>query len=232
MSRTREESVIHTDRSSERRVRASLRSESLGVGKAPDLLALKQRFTSERARSDDVPNTAIRATPSAVLVSVFRDVADELRLVLILRGERGIHGGQVGLPGGKREPADASLLETALREVEEEIGLARADIEILAPLEPLTTQTSGFRVHPYLARIKPPRHWRLASGEIAGIVTPRVRALADPSAHHTETLSFPTWPQNRPVDCILIEGRHLLWGVTLRVIEPLLPRLLAGDWAI
>lgn len=167
-----------------------------------------------------------------MLVSVFRDADGELRLVLILRGERGIHGGQVGLPGGKREPADASLLETALREAEEEIGLARDDIEILTPLEALTTQTSGFRVHPYLARVKPPRQWRLATGEIAGIVTPRVEALADLSAHHTETLSFPTWPENRRVDCVLIEGRHLLWGLTLRVIEPLLPRLLAGEWAI
>ena len=184
------------------------------------------------ARSSERRVSASLATPSAVLVSVFRDADGELRLVLILRGERGIHGGQVGLPGGKREPADASLLETALREAEEEIGLAREDIEILTPLEPLTTRTSGFRVHPYLARVKPPQRWRLASGEIAGIVTPRVRALADPSAHHEEVLSFPTWPETRRVDCVLIEGRHLLWGVTLRLIEPLLPRLLAGEWAI
>lgn len=211
------DSIIDTDR-----VGASLHPEPLG----------EPHVASKSAPHDDVTETARRATPAAVLVSVFRDTDGELRLVLILRGQRGIHGGQVGLPGGKREPADASLLETALREAEEEIGLSRDDIEILAPLEPLTTQTSGFRVHPYLARVKPPRRWRLAAGEIAGIVTPRVDALADPSAHHIDTLSFPTWPENRHVDCVLIEGRHLLWGLTLRIIEPLLPRLLAGEWAI
>lgn len=170
--------------------------------------------------------------PSAVLVPVFRDGAGELRLVLVVRGERGIHGGQLGLPGGKREPSDASLLETALRETEEEIGLGADEIEVLAPLEPVDARTSGFRVHPFLARISPPARWRPAAGEITAVVTPTVRALAEPSARVERTLSFPTWPESRLVDCVLIEGGHVLWGLTLRLLEPLLPRLLAREWAI
>jgi hypothetical protein len=54
--------------------------------------------------------------------------------------------------------------------------------------------TTGFRVHAYLARITPPPHWRPAAGEIAGIVTPTVRALTDPSSRQQRKLSFPTWP--------------------------------------
>jgi 8-oxo-dGTP pyrophosphatase MutT (NUDIX family) len=171
-------------------------------------------------------------TPSAVLVPVFRDETGELRLVLVVRGARGVHGGQVGLPGGKREPRDASLLETALRETEEEIGLARREIKIVAELAPVNTRTTGFRVHPYLARIRPPAHWQLAPGEVTSVVTPRVRTLADPTARHERLLSFPSWPAPRTVECIVLDDSHLLWGLTLRVLDAVVPRLLAGDWTI
>ena len=167
-----------------------------------------------------------------MLVPVFRDGEGELRVLLVQRGMRGIHAGQLGLPGGKQEPGDDSLLDTALREAEEEVGLGREEIEILTSLEPLDTRTSGFRVYPYLARITPPRRWRLAAGEITGVLAPTVRALADPSARHERELSFATWPASQRVDCVRLEGDRLLWGLTLRLLDPLLPRLLADEWAI
>lgn len=171
-------------------------------------------------------------TVSAVLVPVFRDCEGELCVLLVQRGPRGVHGGQIGLPGGKREPADASLVETALREAGEEIGLGREEIEILAPLEPRDTRTSGFRVHPYLARITAPQHLRLAAGEITGVMTPAVSALADRSARLERELTFATWPDSRRVECVPLGEDWLLWGLTLRVLDALLPRLLAGEWAI
>ena len=166
-----------------------------------------------------------------MLVPLFRDEG-ELRLVLVVRGALGAHGGQLGLPGGKRELGDASLLETALRETEEEIGLARSDVEIVAELAPVDTRTTGFRVHPYLARVRPPVRWRFAPGEIAGVVTPLVRTLADPAARREQLFSFPSWPEPRRVDCIPLEDGHLLWGLTLRLLDAVVPRLLAGEWGI
>ena len=71
---------------------------------------------------------------SAVLVPVYRDAAGDANLVLIHRTNYGVHGGQLAFPGGKREPADASLQATALRETEEEIGLPSTAIEVLAAL--------------------------------------------------------------------------------------------------
>lgn len=171
-----------------------------------------------------------RTRLSAVLVPVFRDGEGELRLVLVLRGERGIHGGQLGLPGGKWEPSDESLLETALREAREEIGLAAGGIDVLAELEPLDARTSGFRVHPFLARIRPPTKWRPAAGEVAAVITPAVRALADPSARRERELSFRTWRESRRVEGIVLGDDLFLWGLTLRLLDPLLPRLLAGEW--
>jgi 8-oxo-dGTP pyrophosphatase MutT (NUDIX family) len=168
---------------------------------------------------------------SAVLVPVFRDSDGGLRLVLVVRGSLGVYGGQLGLPGGRSEPADASPLATALRETEEEIGLPASEIEVLASLAPIDSRTSGFRVHPYLARVRP-REWRLAAGEISGVVTPLVRALAEPAQRRRRVLSFPTWTEDKLVECVPVEGGHFLWGLTLRLLDPVLPRLLAGEWSV
>jgi 8-oxo-dGTP pyrophosphatase MutT (NUDIX family) len=165
-------------------------------------------------------------------VSLFRDDQDELRLVLVARGALGRHGHQLSFPGGKREPGDASLLETALRETQEEIGLARGAVDIIAALPPIHTRTTGFRVHPYLARIRPPESWRLAQGEITAVITPRVRTLADPSLRREQLLSFPSWPEPRRVQCLELDDGHLLWGLSLRLLDPLLPQILRGAFAV
>lgn len=175
---------------------------------------------------------APRRIASAVLVPIFRDERGELRVLLVQRGMRGVHAGQLGFPGGKREPTDRSLLETALRETEEEVGLVRDRIEVLTSLDPLDTRATGYRVHPYLARIVPPPRWRLAEGEIAGILTPTLQALTDPRARQDRELSFADWPKGIRVACVLLDDGRLLWGLTLRLLDSLVPRLLAGEWDI
>jgi 8-oxo-dGTP pyrophosphatase MutT (NUDIX family) len=167
---------------------------------------------------------------AAVLVPVFRDDHGELRLVLVVRAAGGVHGGQLGLPGGKREPGDPSLLDTALREAEEEIGLAPARVEVLAELTEVDSRATGFRVQPYLARITPPERWRLAGDEITELLTPAVKALADPVSRREEVLHEAGWPEPRRFPGIRLGPEYFLWGLTLRVLEPLVPRLLAGDW--
>ena len=169
--------------------------------------------------------------PAAVLVPVFRDAESRLRLVLVVRGDRGIHGGQLGLPGGRAEPGDAGLIETALRETEEEIGLRREQVDVLAALSPLDAHVSNFRVHPFLARIAPDAAFQLRAGEIVGLLTPLVEELADPAARRELPFSSQALPDGLLVEGIAIEG-HVLWGLTLRLLDPLVPRLLAGEWEL
>jgi 8-oxo-dGTP pyrophosphatase MutT (NUDIX family) len=150
----------------------------------------------------------------------------------VVRGPVGIHGGQTGLPGGKRESGDASLLATAMRETEEEIGLSGHELDVLAELDPVDTRTTGFRVHPFLARVRRPAVWKPLSDEITAVLAPSVRTLADPSARGEELLSFPGWPEPRLVERIALDDGHALWGLTLRLLDGLLPRLLSREWRI
>ena len=169
---------------------------------------------------------------AAVLLPVYRDVEDELRVVLIVRADDGgMHGGQLGLPGGRPEAGDDDLLATALREAEEEVGLDPGSVEIVAELPPFDTRATGWRVHPFLGRIPADTPWRLQETEIVGILTPSARALADPEARRMLPFSSLRYPEPLIVDGIDVEG-HVLWGMTLRLLDVALPRLLGGEWDV
>ncbi len=180
----------------------------------------------------------MRRIDAAVLVPVFRRRAEgaptagpgDLRLIVIRRAEGGIHGGQLAFPGGKRDPEDASLRDTALRESFEEIGLD-GEVEILDRLPAIGTLTSGFRVTPFLARIEEPTAWRLDEREIAEVLDVRLADLERPRSHGEEMKSFPTWKVPRLIPYYRV-GPYKLWGLTYRILRPLVPRLLAGEWEV
>lgn len=180
--------------------------------------------------------TTLRSTlplvDAAVLAPVYRDATGRLVLVLVVRGPRGIHGNQVALPGGRREPSDASFLDTALREAEEEIGLGHSGVEVLARLPIVETMATGYRIAPYLGRLteRPPA-WRIQEEEIAGVLEVPIEDLARPEAHAEEVWQLPTWPRPYRVPFYRI-GPYQVWGATYRIVQPLLPRLLAGEWEV
>ena len=166
---------------------------------------------------------------SAALIPVYRDAQGAARVLLIRRGAGGVHGGHLAFPGGKRDPEDASLRDTAVREAHEEIGLPPDAIELLADLPPIETRTSGFRIHPFLARVLRPVQLLPCAREVAGILEVRLADLAD--AHHVAaTPSMPPEAAQR-VPFYRI-GDDQLWGASYRIFHPLLPRLLAGEWRI
>lgn len=168
---------------------------------------------------------------AAVLIPIYRDDHGDVRMVFVRRTEGGIHGGQIAFPGGRHDPTDNSMLETALREAWEETGLMRDDINIIASLPPFETFTTGFRIYPFLARINPPDKWRRQEREIAEIFTVKLDDLARPEAQGEELRKFPNWPEPRRIHFYLVDG-HKIWGATYRILRGLLPRLLAGEWEI
>jgi 8-oxo-dGTP pyrophosphatase MutT (NUDIX family) len=159
---------------------------------------------------------------AAVLVPVYRRQDGELMVVLVRRAQGGAHGGQLALPGGQRDPTDADLAATALREANEELGLASGQAELLAALPVVETQTTGFRVAPFLARVTVLAPWRPQEGEVAEVVELPVADLARPEVQAEEVREFPTWPAPRRVRLWRVGG-HEVWGVTYRILEPLVP---------
>lgn len=92
-------------------------------------------------------------TSAAVMIVIFADGQERLKLVLTLRTAalRG-HSGQVSFPGGRQDPQDPSLSYTALRETCEEIGICSADLQILGEMACIYIPTSHFDVLPTVAR--------------------------------------------------------------------------------
>lgn len=165
---------------------------------------------------------------AAVLVPLlWRD--GTTHVLLVRRTEGGAHGGQLAFPGGVIEAGDASAFEAACREAEEEIGLPRDSVEHLADLPAVETRVTGFRIRPFLARIKPPAAWRPHAPEIAEVIEAPLTALADPGAHGwaDDLLPGHTLPMRLPFVRV---GGHRLWGASHRILHPLLPRLIAGEW--
>jgi 8-oxo-dGTP pyrophosphatase MutT (NUDIX family) len=166
--------------------------------------------------------TTLRATlaliESAVLAPLYRDADGQLRLVFIRRSPFGRHGGQIAFPGGRREPEDPDLLHTALREAEEEIGLERQSVEILAALPIVDTVATGFQIAPFLGRLNgPPPVWRRQETEIDEILEVRLDDLTHPDAHAVETWQLPDWPRARQIPYYRI-GSYKLWGATYRIV--------------
>jgi 8-oxo-dGTP pyrophosphatase MutT (NUDIX family) len=145
------------------------------------------------------------------------------RLLLIERaGNLRAHAGQLAFPGGKPEPTDRDLLETALREAEEEVALPRAQVEILGRLAPVPVP-SGFMVVPYVGLVHGPWQPRIQDSEVKSVLTPSLLELCDPALYRLT--GHHEW---RGIHYALHEYRihePPLWGATARMVFDLLARM-------
>jgi 8-oxo-dGTP pyrophosphatase MutT (NUDIX family) len=167
---------------------------------------------------------------AAVLAPIFRDEDGVLRLVLIVRTDRGHHGGQLAFPGGRVDPGDESHLAAALREAEEEIGLEPALVRVIAELPTVRSGPTNFEVSAFLGRIPSGVEWRPSPYEVVEVLTPAVEELWNPAIRREHLFTSARWPEGLVVDGIPV-GERVLWGMTLRLLDDLVPRLLGGEWA-
>ena len=149
---------------------------------------------------------------AAVMVMLHGDPAV---VPMIVRGDDApVHGGQTALPGGRWEPHDASMIATALREVEEEVGVVASRLELLGELDDIPTRT-GFLIRPVLARLDA-LDFTPDPREVAGIFTV---PLARFTAPFDEDLGVRELGRVRyPLNAYHHEGRRI-WGVAARILE-------------
>jgi len=166
------------------------------------------------------------AKKAAVLVPVYRRDDGEVVVILVRRTEGDTHGGQIAFPGGKISKSDRTLLVTALREADEEIGLPAKNIQIIRQLPIVYTNSSNFEITPFLGKIKRPANWKLSKNEISEVIETPVKTLTDPVLHGRETMNFPHWPAPKEVPFIRV-GQYKLWGATYRILKPILESLLS-----
>lgn len=168
---------------------------------------------------------------AAVLVPVYRRDDGEVVVILVRRSEGDTHGGQIAFPGGKISKSDRTLLDTALREADEEIGLPAENVQIIRQLPNVLTNSSNFEIAPFLSKIKRPASWKLSQNEISEVIETPVKKLLDPRLHGLETMSFSNWDEPREVPFIRV-GQYKLWGASYRILEPILEDIVNDIFSI
>jgi hypothetical protein len=107
--------------------------------------------------------------------------------------------------------------------------VARKDVLAELPME--QTRTTGYRVFPYLVRITVPEQWQIAESEVAELFDVKLSDLLRAGAHDKMIDRFPTWQKAEQVSFYQI-GTHRLWGLSYRILHPIIPRLIAGEWDV
>ncbi len=130
------------------------------------------------------------------------------------------HAGEISFPGGRKDPDDADLMTTALREAEEEIGLPRAQVNPLGELPATSTFATSYVIHPFVGEIPAGVAWRLSAKEVDSVLElplATVRAAATKAQIERRGITFQT-------DAYVI-GEHTIWGATARILSHLFERL-------
>lgn len=159
----------------------------------------------------------------AAVIGLLIGAAEDPSLVLIERsGQLRQHAGQLAFPGGKPEPGDRDLLDTALREAWEEVALPREAVRVMGRLSPVPTPT-GYMIVPYVGRVDGDWQPQRASDEVERVLTPSLRTLMDPGIHHsagTVEWNGSQWDLHE-----FHISKPPLWGATARMVWDLIGRI-------
>ena len=167
----------------------------------------KEKITGENLRA------------SAVLIPLFYDQGQCHILFTERSDEVNFHKGQVCFPGGTQESSDSSLLQTALREIEEEISLKAKDVEILGELDDSLTLTSNYVISPFVAFIPHPYPFKADGREIKEIFSVPLSFLMDEANFRQDSYDYE------------YEG-HIIWGATARILRQFVDLLKSESGAL
>ncbi len=183
-------------------------------------LAVPPSWAPEKLGDGSLFDGRVR-TDASVLVALVRRDAGLTVLLTQRTSHLRDHAGQISFPGGRTEASDADAIDTALREAEEEVGLARRHVEVIGAL-PVYRTVTHYDVTPIVALVRPPFELALDAHEVAEAFEVPLAFLMDPAHHRRhvfefeggqrEFLSMP-WP--RPDG----QGDYFIWGATAAMLR-------------
>jgi 8-oxo-dGTP pyrophosphatase MutT (NUDIX family) len=165
---------------------------------------------------------ATEPVQAAVLVPLFLAAGSRDPHVVLTKRRSDLrrHAGEISFPGGRKDPEDADLTTTALREAEEEIGLPRSQVDLLGELPPTSTFVTNYVIHPFVGTIPTGVAWQVSAREVDAVLElplKAVRAARTKTEIERRGMTFET-------DAYVIDD-HVIWGATARILEHLLERL-------
>jgi 8-oxo-dGTP pyrophosphatase MutT (NUDIX family) len=158
--------------------------------------------------------------PAAVLIPVV-DHPQPTVLLTQRSAHLNDHAGQISFPGGKIDATDASPLDTALREAEEEIGLSRQFVDPIGYLD-LYGTSFGFRILPTVARVRPGFELRINRSEVDDAFEVPLAFLMDPANHQVHSREFRG--MERSYYAMPFAERYI-WGATAGILRVLYERI-------
>jgi 8-oxo-dGTP pyrophosphatase MutT (NUDIX family) len=157
---------------------------------------------------------------SAVLVPLFISDGAVHAVFTERRHDLKRHPGEISFPGGRRDPDDATLMETALREACEEIGLPSEAVTVAGALLPVGTYVTNYAIYPFVGLIEPGMEWVIGETEVAQVLELSLDALVAGAGERRMVrrgMAFKTHTYE-------VDG-HLIWGATARIVNDLLARV-------
>ena len=158
--------------------------------------------------------------PAAVLIAVI-DRPQPTVLLTQRSAHLNEHAGQISFPGGKSDATDASPLDAALREAEEDVGLTREFVDPIGYLD-LYGTSFGFRILPTVARVRPGFTLRISPAEVDDAFEVPLAFLMNPANHQLQSKEF------RGVERFYYAmpyGERYIWGATAGILRVLYERI-------
>ena len=155
-------------------------------------------------------------TPAGVMVLIYPDNNGDHCVLLQKRSSKvDSHKGEISFPGGKRDPEDMTILDTALRETHEEMGVRPQDVEVFGALDQTAT-TSGFCTNPFVGTIPYPYDFQPCEDEVADVLEVPVSSLLDRVNRRDEIRIADGDLRDAPV--FAYDG-HIIFGATARILD-------------
>ena len=162
---------------------------------------------------------------AAVLILLYPDNGSIHTVFMQRLDYKGIHGGQISFPGGKKEPEDENVVHTALREAHEEIGVDNTKVRVIETLTPLFIPVSNMIVTPVIGWINEKPVFNHQPEEVVFLIDADLKRLLDPSIVKTKPIEIKG--EMIEVKYFDYEG-NMIWGATAMILNELLIILRRG----